>query len=298
MTASARDEPVPPWWHDGIGERDWRVVATWNPEWQLADVLADYDTCDLFARFLIETGAGDGTYHAALFGYCFLNGMRYVQRRAMFDAACRNLAPDFERFAAEMRAASTAAAARQPVALAMRCGTVHWHDEFEHADQFHDELVGVGYGSRLAPDFGRAFREPGAELVIGRNTIGSALLRSEPPAFRLTAVLDGQAVAEHNGTALRRLRADRDTCCYLQLDTLVVLHEPDAWHDDAVLALLRLCCQRRYGQSHPGIIERVGRPGRHRDYFVVHCPAGPEPDAVREVLTARHHRMDVVVRPF
>jgi hypothetical protein len=61
------------------------------------------------------------------------------------------------------------------------------------------------------------------------------------------------------------------------------------------MAFLRLCVHRRYGQAHPGIIERV------RDYFVIRHPGGdgaPDPLPVRAAVLAHHAPCRVVVRPF
>ena len=287
-----------------LGDRDWALVVGWNPDSTLTDVLADYDTCDLFARYLVENGAGRGTYHAAIFGYCYLNGVRYLDAgtqqsrlvvEAMFQAACRHLAPGFEQFAADMQAAARAAAARQPVVLALDCGALSWRDEVPHVARVYGLLAELGFAGRLDDDFARAAQSGGAELVLRETALGLLRLVAEPPGFRLTASLDATAVAAANAAALDRLRSDRDTCCYLQLDDLVLLHGPDPRHD-ALLAVLRLCVHRRYGHAHPGIVEHIGRPGR--DYFVVHCPAGPDPDAVRALLLAHHPTHRVVIRPF
>jgi hypothetical protein len=293
-------EPVLPAWSRGFSEHDWQIVASWNPEWSLTDVLANFDSCDLFARYLVENGAGRGTYHAALFGYCFLNDVGYLDGRAepgrltirtMFDAACRHLAPSFEEFSAQMRALCQTMLVRRPVVVVLDAGRVSWRCELEQAAEL----------AALLPDLegalAGAFGADGAESAIASGGVGSLTLAHRPPGFGLSLRLDDAAVRAANATALERLRADGDTCCYLQLDDLVVLHGLEDW-SDPVLAVLWLCCRRRHGMSQPGVVERVGRLGPDHDRFVVHCPAGPDPAAIRALVSATFGPRRTLVRRF
>lgn len=279
-----------PEWSAEFTDHDWHLVAAWNPGWSLTDVLANYDMCDLFARYLVENGAGRGTYHAALFGYCFLNDVQYLDAgaqpsrfaiQAMFDAACRHLAASFEAFAAEMRAAVLALVIRQPIVVALDCGAARWQTELAHAGQ----LGTIEHSERLDGVLAAAFRTPGIESTMWESELGSVKLAYHPPAFRLTALLDESALAAGNAAVLDSLGDGENTCYYQQLDQLVVLHGARS-RNDPIMSVVRLCRARRYGGAAPGTIERAGRRGR-REHFVVHSPAGTDPAAVRALVSAR-----------
>lgn len=316
-----------------VSDDDRRIIAEWRAGCSLLDVLVDYRTCDLFARHLVETGAGRGAYHAALFGYSYLNDLRtmnagaerdelvrpylaggeysvdcllHVRRQAdrnltdeqlgdMFAIVAQCLAPGFERFCATMEAACRELVSEPPVTVTVRSARTEWRAELARAGELHARLAQAGLPDSLEPDFRAVYQ--GAETTVRDNGLVTVSLAYAAGAFRLTATLTDDAVAAHNTAVLGRLRQDRDTCCYLQLDDLVVLFDP-AKHADPVLAFVRLGCLDTYGHAHPGLIERVGRPGPGRDYFVVHCPSGPSPRPVRTLVLANEPSRKVAIHPF
>jgi hypothetical protein len=295
----------------------------------LTEVLADYQECAVFARYLVQHGAGNGSYHAALFGYCYLNDLRHLPAGmerdrlvapylctgehpadclsyvtddgaghlsddavdGMFDTVCRHLDAPFARFQAELAAARYAAVPVWPLLLTVRSGPFAWHAELPHAAVLHPVVPDMESGLVHAAD------APHTEHVVHADELLSLVLVHDATTFLLTAELPAAAVAAHNDAVLDRLREDRDSCCYLQLDEFVLLYDAGD-RDGAALALLQLCCTQQYDAAHPGVIERIGRLGPGRDYFVMHSPAGPDPAVVRSLVAERHAPAKVVVRPF
>lgn len=301
--------------------------------WSLVDVLGNYHACDVFARYLVEDGAGNGSYHAALFGYCYLRDVRHLDAGAardqlvapylpageypvdclsyvaydseghlsddaihgMFVTVCEHLQTDFERFIADLGSARDATVSAQPAVVAFQSERARCTVHIARADQLGASLPELGLG-RLEPDLVRAFEARGTESVVCESAFVSVVLGYRDSTFRLTATVSEHAVDAHNAMLLARLQQHRDTCCYLQLDGFVMLYELRGW-DDVIMAFLQLCCTHRHGNAHPGVIERIGLAG-HDDYLVVHCPTGQDPTAVHALVSAQHRRRKVVVRPF
>lgn len=318
---------------------DGQPVAGWSPQWTLADVLGGYQSCDVFARYLVEHGAAAGTYHAALFGYCYLNQLRHLEAgterdqlagaflpagehpvgclshmiyngaahlsddavSGMFLTVCEHLGGSFERFQTDLTRAAAQAngieVATRPVVVTLRSQRVRRRVEIGYAARLCSALADLGLTEPIEPGMQRAMLMPGVESVVHSSRLVSVALVYRAPAFQLTATLDEPAVHAHNVALLQRLRRHRDTCCYLQLDDLVLLYQASEETEPA-LAMVRLCGQQVHDGGHPGVIERVGRPGDDGDLVVVHCPTGQDPSGVHALVCAQHAPRKVVIHPF
>lgn len=317
------------------GDDDLLTAAGWDSGWSLTDVLASYQTCDVFARYLVEHGAGLGTYHAALFGYVYLNQLRYLAPGAerdqlvspyldggehpvdrlsglphrdrlsdeelatMFEAVCDQLGDGFQRFTADMGSARSAAVSA--AVWAQRMSVTFHGRRFElHASELCAALDEVAMPGELEAGLAEAVRQRGIERVLRASPLLSLVVSHDGHAFELAAVPDVEAVRGGNSAILARLEDHRDTCCYLQLDGFVMVYDTREW-DPLLTAFLQLCCLRSYGQSHPGVVERIGAlegDDRDGDYFVVHCPTGQDPAAVRAEVGAAHPHRKIVIHPF
>jgi hypothetical protein len=310
-------------------DHDVLVTAGWHPGWSLSDVLAGYETCDVFARYLVEHGADHGTYHAALFGYLYLNQLRFLDAgperdalvtpylaggehpvdclngvaagatalsdaalEGMFGAVCAHLERSFQRFNADLGETAPGAIAAQRLRVAFRA----LHFEL-HAFELAAALDGVAMPGELELGLERAAQAHGARWPLRDSQLVTLTVAQDGDGFQLVATPHEDAVGTSNAALLGRLAHHRDTCCYLQLDDFVMLYDTRDW-DPLLMALLQLCCTRRYGHAHPGVIERIGPLDDDGDYFVVHCPTGQDPAAVRDLVSAMHPNRKIVIHPF